>query len=162
MNFRIDLTNDLGSRGDFPVRLPELSSILGDLLGGLAESGSIGANVALTLESEEGIRELNARYRNIDEPTDVLSFPLWERDGVFSPPLGWGDLPLGDVVVCPGFVRADADGRSGNYEKDLALVIIHGVLHTMGFDHDTEEREREMWGLQDEFVKKYERMLMKQ
>jgi probable rRNA maturation factor len=109
--------------------------------------------IVLSFVPDDGIRALNARYRDIDEPTDVLTFPLWESFGKFSPPAGWTSLPLGDIVVSPDFVMRDAG--EGDYGAALALVTIHGALHLVGFDHDTEDRRSAMWSRQDALLEKY-------
>ncbi|MDR1916443.1 MAG: rRNA maturation RNase YbeY [Synergistaceae bacterium] len=111
--------------------------------------------VTLTLASPEEIRGLNAQYRQIDEPTDVLSFPMWENDRAFAPPEGWSDLPLGDVIVSPEQVSQNALEHNIDYNTEMALVVIHGILHLIGLDHDTEERRLQMWAEQEEVLKNY-------
>ena len=121
------------------------------------ELGDMIASVAVTCVSDDEIRALNARYRDVDEATDVLSFPLWEDDGRFAPPAGWEELPLGDVVVSPNFVRQNAARENIRYNNEMTRMIAHGVLHLVGFDHDTEERERAMWEIQERVVAACER-----
>ncbi len=104
--------------------------------------------VDVSFVSDAEIAALNRQYRGIAEPTDVLSFPLWEEGGVFSPPEDWADLPLGDVVVAPEYVARNTHGAA-DYDREIVLVIVHGALHLIGHDHDSEERERAMWALQD-------------
>lgn len=107
------------------------------------------AVVSLSFVDEARIRELNVSYRDIDEATDVLSFPLFEEEGKFVPPIGWDEVPLGDVVVAPAFVEREASESGRSFERELRVVICHGVLHLMGYDHDTDERRDEMWTAQD-------------
>ena len=78
--------------------------------------------------SRDEIRALNREHRGIDEPTDVLAFPIDERDAV-------GPRELGDVFVC------------AELSEDVAEVVVHGVLHLCGFDHETDSGE--MLALQD-------------
>jgi probable rRNA maturation factor len=132
-----------------------LSRELGDLAARYAPDGCGELTAALSFVSPARIRELNQKYRGIDCETDVLSFPLWESDGEFRPPDGWGTLPLGDIVVSPEYVFYSARERKIDYNNEIVLVIIHGVLHLLGFDHDTEEREREMWRVQDALLAGY-------
>jgi probable rRNA maturation factor len=106
-------------------------------------------SVALSFVTDDEMARLNARYRGIPEPTDVLSFPLWEEGGVFSPPAWGDDLPLGDVVISPERVRQDALDAGASYEGEMAMAAIHGFLHLIGFDHDTEERRASMWEVQE-------------
>ena len=152
---------------------PEIPSLDYDLLGEL--TGNFLARmvpdrynkhddfrVALSFVNDAEIRALNASYRQLDEPTDVLSFPLWEEGGAFSPPAGWDVLPLGDVVVSPSFVEREAAAKGADYPADLALVIVHGALHLVGYDHDTDERQTEMWSAQEHVAGEYaKRMNMK-
>lgn len=107
--------------------------------------------VSLTFTSPEGIRELNKTYRNIDEPTDVLSFPMIEENMPVEVP----ELPvlaLGDIVVCP----EETARLHPELEKDEAvfLMIAHSFLHLLGFDHDTEEKQEAMWRKQDTIKEK--------
>jgi probable rRNA maturation factor len=88
-----------------------------------AAGGLEDGHLAVELVSEERIRDLNRAHRGIDEPTDVLAFPL---DGA-SPSAG--PRELGDVVICP------------EHTHDLNEAVVHGVLHLAGFDHETDEGE---------------------
>jgi probable rRNA maturation factor len=110
--------------------------------------------ISLSAADSEEMRELNKRYRDIDEPTDVLSFPLWETaDGLFSPPSGWPVLGLGDLVVCPPEIAGNADRCGKKYEDELLLVLVHGVLHLFALDHRREEDKVRMWEIQEDIVK---------
>ena len=100
------------------------------------------AEISLSFVSPEEIRELNMDYRDTDEATDVLSFPMMddESDGL---PV----LELGDIVICPS-ETARLHPELGLYDA-LCLMIAHSFLHLLGYDHDTEEKQAEMWALQD-------------
>jgi probable rRNA maturation factor len=136
---------------DFPLDGELLSGEIEKSIAPILGGRSI-VSVAVTCVPMEEMRELNARYRSVDEATDVLSFPLWEDDGKFVPPDFWEELPLGDVVVSPDFVRQNAERENIGYNNEMARMVIHGVLHLIGFDHDTDERRREMWELQESIV----------
>lgn len=132
--------------------------LLGSLIGGFIDSTGIyegDATAALSFVSNDAMMELNRRYRGLDEPTDVLSFPLWEEEGAFVPQAGWDALPLGDIVVSSEYVRENAERNGSNIDKEFILVIVHGALHLVGFDHDTGEREAAMWSAQDGIVSQY-------
>ena len=92
-----------------------------------------GDSVALCLVSDRRMRELNRQFRGRDSTTDVLSFPA----GV--PPAGADARPLGDIVVSvPAAVRqADAAGHS--VESELKTLVLHGYLHLLGYDHETDD-----------------------
>ncbi len=122
------------------------------------------AEVSLLFVDETAIAELNSRFLGKSGPTDVLAFPIDEDvyEGARSPDsLGPGpavepelsDLPtlLGDVVVCPSVARRNAPAHAGTYDDELALLVVHGVLHLLGMDHAEEKdadvmqrREREL------------------
>jgi probable rRNA maturation factor len=112
--------------------------------------------VSLIFVDEEAIADLNKRFLGKDGPTDVLAFPIDEEPvvGGRSPDSGTtgpNDLPaenndvpmlLGDVYVCPSVALRNAPEHAGTYEDELALLVVHGVLHLLGMDHaDDEEAE---------------------
>ncbi|MFA0888032.1 MAG: rRNA maturation RNase YbeY [Synergistales bacterium] len=120
----------------------------------LASSETV--SVSLKFCSPMTIRELNSRYRSLDEPTDVLSFPMWEENGVFTPPAGWTETPLGDIVICPEIVRSASEQENRNPSSDFLLILMHGFLHLMAWDHDTEEREADMFSEQEKLLRRYQ------
>lgn len=156
MRLRFDVMGDdlltEGARLDFAA----LSDLFGAFMCARGLGGYDEISVSLSFVDERRIGELNARYRDINEPTDVLSFPLWEEEeGDFRPPMDWAELPLGDVVVSPPYVRENAKKQKVDYNVEIVLVIVHGVLHLIGFDHDTDGRKNLMWREQEVLVEKY-------
>ncbi|MDO4988381.1 MAG: rRNA maturation RNase YbeY [Synergistes sp.] len=112
--------------------------------------------ISLTFTNACGIEAINDEYRDIAEPTDVLSFPMWENeDGKFAPPADWDDLPLGDIVVCPEIIAANAAENSRSERQETILVICHGFLHLLGFDHADDDARDVMWAKQDALVEKF-------
>lgn len=114
------------------------------------------AELSLLFVDEDTIADLNKRFLGKDGPTDVLAFPIDEEpmEGGRSPDSGGsgpgvvppesGDLPmlLGDVVICPAVASRNAPVHAGTYEDEMALLLVHGILHLMGMDHvDGEEAE---------------------
>ena len=108
------------------------------------------AELALLFVTEVEITELNESYMGKQGPTDVLSFPIDASEAEIvltnmppsrgpdrSPP-DPGDMPLllGDVVICPAVAAAQAPQHAGNLDDELALLVVHGVLHVLGHDHD--------------------------
>lgn len=83
--------------------------------------------LSLTFLSSNVMREQNRAFRDIDEPTDVLSFPLWEDK--------FPELPLGDVLICAEQVRLNAQANGVAFEDEMCLIIAHGFLHLLAFDH---------------------------
>jgi len=89
---------------------------------------------------DETIAALNRTYRGVRGPTDVLAFAMTE--GPFG--ASWPDL-LGDVVISVETARRQARERAGGLRAELALLLVHGILHLFGYDHDTARRRRAMW-----------------
>ena len=93
--------------------------------------------------SDKKIRELNRQFRGIDKATDVLSFPQDEPVGEAFPLVGPAPRPLGDIVISGDRVRAQAADYGHSQRRELAYLAVHGLLHLLGFDHETEpDRER--------------------
>ena len=104
--------------------------------------------LSMLFVDEQAIADLNERFLGDDGPTDVLAFPMDEHltEGGRSPDSG-GTGPgvnvepteaptmLGDEVLSPTVARRNADGASRNYENEMALLVVHGVLHLLGMDH---------------------------
>ena len=122
------------------------------------QKGSIPAvtedvEISLTFVPKDAMADLNKKYREVEGPTDVLSFPMWEdENGSFTPPDDWETLQLGDIVVCPEVVEKNAADNCKCFAEETALVTFHGCLHLIGYDHDTDERRDEMWREQDAMV----------
>jgi probable rRNA maturation factor len=117
----------------------------------LEDAGRRG-ELTLTFVERAEIAALNAEHLGHDGPTDVLSFPLDDDDDRGLPVL------LGDVVICPDVAREQAPLHAGTLDDELALLVVHGVLHVLGHDHaepdeaaSMQARERELlsahhWG----------------
>ncbi len=98
--------------------------------------------VSVTLTDDDGIRELNARYRGIDAPTDVLSFPLFDYEGeTDEPPIDEMENMLGDIVLNLERARAQAEEFGHGFEREAAFLTVHSMLHLLGYDHETGERD---------------------
>ena len=95
-------------------------------LGRKAAGRELGVSVVGPRES----RRLNARYRGRDKPTNVLSFPAVEL-----PAVGAADRPLGDLVICPDVLRAEAREQHKSLRAHWAHLVVHGALHLIGYDH---------------------------
>ncbi len=90
----------------------------------LASAGLRDAHLAVEFVDGDHIADLNSEFRSKDEPTDVLSFPVDEDDLTIS-----GPRELGDIVICP------------EHTEDLREAVVHGVLHLLGMDHETDKGE---------------------
>lgn len=109
--------------------------------------------VVLSFVDNPSIQQLNRDYRNIDRPTDVLSFAMSE-EGEGELAIAGADLPtmLGDIVISAERAREQAEEYGHSLERELCFLLVHGFLHLIGYDHETEEQEKEMFGLQEEIL----------
>ncbi len=123
------------------------------------------AELSLLFVTEEAISAINERFMGTSGPTDVLAFPIDDdlielgrvpdatTTGPDRPPADPSDAPvlLGDVVICPAVAARNAPEHAGTYEDELALLLVHGILHVLGMDHAEpaeeaamQQREREL------------------
>lgn len=101
--------------------------------------------ISLTLTDNEGIQALNKQYRNIDAPTDVLSFPLVEYEASEEPPVDSEDKNmLGDIVISLERAKVQAEELGNTYTREVAFLTVHSMLHLLGYDHMEKDDEEEM------------------
>jgi probable rRNA maturation factor len=111
----------------------------------LSEENIEDAVISVALVDEGEITRLNREFRGLDEATDVLSF-LYEND----PKL------FGEIVIAPAYVKDQAQRFGVSFEREFIMVLIHGMLHLLGYDHEIKTEEAElMWKRQKELEKKY-------
>lgn len=136
-----------------PVDLERWATLARDVL---HEEGVRGnTELSLLFLSEEAIAELNLEFMGVNAPTDVLAFPIdaeVDMGGYPMPtsvgpdrsPIDPDDVPmlLGDVVVCPAVALRQAEEHAGTADDEIALLVVHGLLHVLGHDHaEPEERD---------------------
>ncbi len=109
------------------------------------------AEVSLTLTDNPGIQELNKAYRNIDRPTDVLSFPINEGQALACS--GSGRQLLGDIIISTDRAAEQAVAYGHSYEREMAFLTVHGMLHLLGLDHQTESEAARMEELQRQILR---------
>ena len=103
------------------------------------------AELTVRIVAAEEIQDLNSNYRHQDKPTNVLSFPFEKIEGI--------DLPLlGDVVICAAVVALEAKQQNKPLFDHWAHMVVHGVLHLLGYDHETDDGE--MMRLQRKLVRR--------
>lgn len=104
------------------------------------------SELSLMLVDPGQITEYNERFMAKHGPTDVLSFPVEDlRPGVVPKRLPNGPpLALGDVFICPAVVQANADASGVPFEDEMALMVVHGILHLLGFDHQADDEAEVM------------------
>ena len=103
--------------------------------------------MTITFTTPEEIRKINKKYRKIDKATDVLSFPMFEKDELYEK-IKSGDFPyedvLGDVIISIEKVREQAEEYGHSFERELSYMLVHGFYHLMGYDHIEEEDKKIM------------------
>jgi len=133
----------------------ETIQLLHDMLQFAANEEEIHAHseLSIVVVSNEQIRQLNHNYRNKNEVTDVLSFPLLEQNEIVQ--YEGYPLALGDIVI--SFERAKGQAIEYNHSlsRELAFLTIHGFLHLLGYTHDTKDEERVMFTKQEAILKEF-------
>ena len=126
-----------------------------------------GTELSIFFIGRADMEALNREHMGAEGATDVLSFPIdggevvdvvgGPSGGTRGPdrsPIDRGDLPLllGDVVICPEVAAEQAAGHAGTLEDEFALLVVHGVLHVLGWDHDEPDRRDAMWSRERELL----------
>lgn len=109
--------------------------------------------VTLVISDDETVQRLNRDYRDVDEPTDVLSFPAREGEETLIadlPPDLQAEMGVywGDVIIAYPYAARQAEAYGNSVAAELRMLAVHGTLHLLGYDHDTPENEEEMWTAQ--------------
>ena len=97
--------------------------------------------VSVTFTDDEGIRKLNRNFRKIDRATDVLSFPLFDFEGDGDTLADELDDMLGDIVLSLERAVAQAEEYGHSFEREVAFLTVHSMLHLLGYDHETSEED---------------------
>lgn len=114
------------------------------------------SEVSVTFVSNERIQEINREYRDKDNPTDVISFAM-EELGEGEIELAGIEMPrvLGDIIISVPKAVEQAEEYGHSFLRELGFLAVHGFLHLLGYDHMTEEEEKEMFTLQKEILDEY-------
>ncbi|TXK84130.1 rRNA maturation RNase YbeY [Paenibacillus sp. N3.4] len=169
----MDLTLEWNSEQDvkeitseFIAKLEELLRLAGE------QEGVTTGEVALTFVDDAAIQELNKQYRDMDKPTDVLSFAMSEfgedeieinyeadeeadSDTEEDDNISEGFIePLGDIIISVPRAISQAEDYGHSVERELGFLFVHGFLHLIGYDHQSEEEEKVMFGKQEEILQK--------
>ena len=110
------------------------------------------AEVSVSFVNNEQIHELNAQYRNVDAPTDVLSFPLGENNE-YDRNEETGAMMLGDIVISVPKAMEQARLYGHTLQRELGFLTVHSMLHLLGYDHErSAQEEQAMFALQDSIM----------
>ena len=100
--------------------------------------GCSNCEISIVITDDEDIREINKDYRNIDKPTNVLSFPMDDENMVIP-----GLKILGDIVISEDTAIKEAQDAKITLDQRISQLLIHGILHLLGYDHEISEEEDE-------------------
>ena len=131
----------VANRQSLPIDVAGLTSLAQT---SMRAEGVGDAELSVSLVTAEEMAILHERYMAESGPTDVLSFPM---DEVGDEAATSGPRILGDVVICPEF----ASRNSSDLGSEMRLLLVHGMLHLLGYDHEREQDRAQMWALQERY-----------
>lgn len=143
MAFSIDIQNDQ----DYQINPDRLVAAAETVLN--AHDVDPDSAISVVIVDDAAIQALNLQFREVDAPTDVLSFPADE------PPVEIDGEPpyLGDLIIGHPYASAQAAREGHSADDSFALLVVHGTLHLLGYDHNTPEEKAEMWAAQETALK---------
>ncbi|SCY30839.1 rRNA maturation RNase YbeY [Butyrivibrio sp. INlla14] len=159
MTFYVE--NETGAKFDFDIE--ELARSVAEAVL-KSENCSYNVEISLTITDDDGIHEINKEFRNIDKPTDVLSFPTisYDEPGDFSVIEGeqkvdlldpdTGNISFGDIVINENRVRSQALEYGHSEKREFAFLVAHSMLHLCGYDHMEEDEAAVMESKQNEVL----------
>ncbi len=139
---------------------PDVEAFVNKIINAVLEFENFDSDyeVSISFVDNVEIKELNRQYRSIDAPTDVLSFPLLEFDRksnnepVIKDVLIDTEISLGDIVISTEKVIEQAKEYGHSQDRELAFLLVHGMLHLLGYDHIQESDEKIMFKKQEEIL----------
>ena len=105
--------------------------------------------VSCVLVDDERIHEINREYRHIDRSTDVISYAMEDNDQFYVEGM---PRTLGDIFISVDHAKKQAEEYGHSLRREMCFLFTHGILHLLGYDHMTDEQEKEMFGLQDQIL----------
>lgn len=152
MGLTLEWNNEQDAFAILPSLIEQLEKLLE--LAGQQEKVTKG-EVALSFVTDEEIKQLNKEYRNLDKPTDVLSFAMQEMgeeelEIIYEEPAEIE--PLGDIIISIPRAIAQSEEYGHSVEREIGFLFIHGFLHLIGYDHQDETAEVEMFARQEQIL----------
>lgn len=126
---------DIDNSTEFEINISTIENITDSLTN---------KDIELLVVKNDEIQALNKVHRNIDKPTDVLSFPL---------DFDFPDMPLGSIVISTDFVEEKAKEYGHSFDEEFTLLYIHGILHLLGYDHEVDNGEHR--NKEEELIKEF-------
>ena len=142
-------TTEVVAAADCWINEPDAEAVIQRAIAAAASAADADvddAELAVMLTDDAGIRTLNKDFRGIDKPTNVLSFPALQPTGTSSP----DEAPrmLGDIAIAYETLRREADAEHKPFDHHLTHLTVHGFLHLIGYDHETDGDAEEMENLE--------------
>ncbi len=144
--YNLEITTD----GPYTVNIAALREAIAAVLDAHDCQAETGVSVQVT--DNDTVRALNRMYRETDKPTDVLSFPAELPPLPPDVPLDDEMLHLGDLAIAYPYTSAQAERLGYDVQHNLVLMVVHGTLHLLGYDHDTPQRRASMWAAQADIL----------
>ena len=110
--------------------------------------------IGIGVVTEEEIKQINSEYRKVDAPTDVLSFPIFSREELAKMKADEHDTEtsIGDIVLCMDVIERHAKEYGTGFNREMLYMIVHGICHLLGYDHEIEEEKKEMRALEEKIL----------
>jgi probable rRNA maturation factor len=134
-----------------PELKPLIKKLLLSVLDAISQINSYGKNpleVSILLTDDKNMQQLNTQYRNKESPTNVLAFPLYSADDFNNLPSTLPFLALGDIVLSYEIINREAQQQNKPFMSHLTHLILHGLLHLFGYDHQTSIETKQMENLE--------------
>ncbi len=151
MEIEVSVSSDVWLKGpadvEALVQQAATAALAGHDVGLMKRAGE----VAVTLADDEALQVLNREHRGFDKPTNVLSFPMWDGDD-FA--LQDTDIFLGDVIIAHGVANREARAGGKELSAHLSHLVVHGVLHLLGYDHEDDDDAEIMETLEIEILER--------
>lgn len=123
---------------------------LSEAVQAVLDAESAVGDVTVLVTDDEAVAELNQRFLGVKGPTDVLSFPAEDEESDFVLPPELAMTPyLGDIIIALPYTQRQARRLNRPLMDELMLLVVHGALHLLGYDHATPDEKAEMWARQD-------------
>ena len=116
-------------------------------------------SISISAVGKDEIHQINKEYRNVDRPTDVLSFPIFSREEInefssLEDSKKVKELELGDIIMCIDVLQEHAEEYGTGILREMLYMITHGVCHLLGYDHMIEDEKTEMRALEEKILEK--------
>ena len=110
--------------------------------------------IGIGVVTEDEIKQINNEYRKVDAPTDVLSFPIFSREELTKMKEEKYDTEtsIGDIVLCMDVIERHAKEYGTGFNREMLYMIVHGICHLLGYDHEIEQEKKEMRTLEEKIL----------